>query len=323
MTLRLGLLSTARINREILAGAGATDRVDVVAVASRDGDRAEAFAVEHGLPRWHRSYEDLLADSSIDAVYVSLPNRLHHAWTLRALEAGKHVLAEKPYSRRPAEVEEAFGLAGERGLVLMEAFMYRHHPQMALVPELVARGQIGRLLAIRTAFAFRLGNPGDVRLDPELDGGALMDVGCYCVSGARLLAGEPVSVQGEQVVGETGVDLAFQGALRFPGDVVAQIFASFQVPRFQRLEAFGEEGSIVMEAPWRPDVGGDVLLERGGEVERVEVPQAEMFERELANFADAAEGLAPPLLGREDALGQARAIDALYRAAATGAAVAL
>ncbi|HET9243424.1 MAG TPA: Gfo/Idh/MocA family oxidoreductase, partial [Gaiella sp.] len=142
-TLRLGLLSTATINQQILRGAEGSELVDVVAVASREAAKARAYAAEHGVERAHGTYEALLADEGVDAVYISLPNGMHHEWTLRALEAGKHVLCEKPYSRHPEEVVEAFDLAEARGLVLMEAFMYRHHPQTARVRELVAQGAIG------------------------------------------------------------------------------------------------------------------------------------------------------------------------------------
>ncbi len=321
--LRLGLLSTARINQAILGGAAESALVEVVAVASRDAARAREYAREHGIPHAHGSYDDLLADPGVDAVYIPLPNRLHHEWTQRALAAGKHVLCEKPYSRHPAEVEEAFDVADRSGLVLMEAFMYRHHPQMRRVVEIVSGGAVGRLRAIRAVFTFRLDDAANVRLQPELDGGALMDVGCYCVSGARLLAGEPVHVQAEQVTGETGVDVALHGTLRFADDVVAEFHASFVAPRAQELEAIGEEGSLVVEAPWRADWGGDLLLRRNDEVERMEVRPVNPFLLELENFAAAVEGRAEPLLGREDALGQARAIDALYRAAAEGRAVEL
>ncbi len=318
--LRLGLLSTARINLEILEAMPA--RVEAVAVASRDAARAEAYAREHGLARAHGSYEGLLADPEVDAIYIPLPNGLHHEWTMRSLRAGKHVLAEKPYSRHPGEVEEAFDLADESGLVLMEAFMYRHHPQTRIAADLVAGGAVGRLRTVRSSSGFTL-PAGDVRFDTELDGGALMDVGCYCVSASRLLAGEPEHVYGEQVVGETGIDLAFHGTLRCPGDVVAQFDCSFVQARGQRLAAVGEEGKLVVETPFRPDWGGDVLLVRDGETTRVDVPEARMFELELENFAAAIAGEAPPLLGRADALGQARAIDALYRSAAEGRAVTL
>ena len=314
--MRLGLLSTANINRMVLAGAAATDAVDVVAVASRDAERAEAYAGEHGIERAHGSYEALLEDSELDAVYVSLPNSLHVEWSIRALEAGKHVLCEKPLARRPAEVERAFDAAERAGRVLAEAFMYRHHPQTARVAELVRDGAIGRLAAIRAAFSFPLADATNVRMRPELDGGALMDVGCYCVSGARLLAGEPERVAGAQVLASTGVDLTFAGVLGFAGGVVATFHSSMALPSHQQLEALGTEGSLLVQAPWRVDFGGDVLLTRGGATERVAVDEADSYRLELEDFAAAAAGERQPLLGREDALGQARTIEALYREAA-------
>jgi predicted dehydrogenase len=321
--MRLGLLSTARINREILAGAAASDRVDVVAVASRDRARAERYAREHGLARAHGSYDDLLADTEIDAVYVSLPNGKHHEWAMRALCAGKHVLCEKPYSRDPTEVTDAFALAESVGCVLTEAFMYRHHPQMATVKRLVEEDQLGRLRLVHAVFSFQLDDESDVRLAPDLMGGALMDVGCYCISGARLVAGEPERVEGEAVIGPTGVDLAFYGMLRFSGDVVAQFDSSFVAPRRQELVLVGDEASLFLRAPWRADWGGAVEIHRDGDVEYIDVPALNAYELQLDNFADAIAGTAPALLGRDDALGQARTIDALYRAAETGVSITL
>jgi predicted dehydrogenase len=309
--MRLGLLSTANINRLVLAGARASDEVDVVAVASRDEARAHAYAAEHGIARAYGSYEALLADSEIDAVYISLPNSLHVDWSVRAVEAGKHVLCEKPLSRRPEEVERAFDAAERAGRVLAEAFMYRHHPQTKRVAELVSAGAIGELRAIRAAFSFPLADRENVRMKPELDGGALMDVGCYCVSGARLLAGEPERVHGEQLLGPTGVDTTFGGVLRFPGDVVAVFHASMDLPFRQELEVLGSEGTLLVQAPWRVDLGGQVLLQG----EPVDVPQADAYRLELEDLAAAIRGEREPLLGRDDALGQARVIEALYRSA--------
>ena len=321
VTVRWGLLSTARINAEIMAGGRESQDAEIVAVASRERSRAEAYAREHGLARAHGSYEELLADPQVDAVYNPLPNSLHVPWTTRALEAGKHVLCEKPLSHRPADVEALFDLAAHEGVVLQEAFMYRHHPQSARVAELVRGGSVGRLRGVLAVFSFRLTDPANIRMLPELDGGALMDLGCYCVSGSRLLAGEPERVQAEQVLGETGVDIAFHGTMRFPGDVVAQFEASFEAPRRQRLEAIGEEGVLVVEAPWRQDWGGDVLIERGGEVERVEIPEGNAYRLELENMAATIRGETEPLLGRKESLGQARAIEALYRAASESRAI--
>jgi predicted dehydrogenase len=317
------LLSTANINGEILAGAAASDRVEVVAVASRDRARAEAYAVERGIGRAHGSYDALLADDAVDAVYISLPNGMHHEWTMHALAAGKHVLCEKPYSRRPADVIEAFDAADAAGLVLMEAFMYRHHPQTKLVAELVRGGAVGRLVSVLSTFTFSLHDLSDVRALPELDGGALMDTGCYCVSGSRLLAGEPDSVLAESVIGSTGIDMATYATLRFADDVVAQFDTSFLAPRRQYLEVVGDEAVLVAYAPWRVDWPGEVQIDRDGEIEVVEVPEANSYHLQLDNLAAAIAGEEPALLGREDALGQATVIDALYRSAAERKAVSL
>lgn len=303
--------------------AGATEAVEVVAVASRDEARAQGYAHERGIERGHGSYEALLADPDVDAVYVSLPNGLHHEWTMRVLAAGKHVLCEKPYSRHPAEVEEAWAAAEARGLVVAEGLMYRHHPQVDRAKRLVEAGAIGRLRLIRSSFSVRLLDPGDVRLVRDLDGGALMDLGCYCVNGSRLLGGEPEHVLGEQVLAPSGVDVAFHGTLRFPDEVVAQFDASFSLPSRQRLEAVGEEGTLTLDAPWRPDWGFTLSLVRGDDVETVDVPQADSYRLELEDFAAATRGEREPLLGRDDALGQARTIGALYSSAETGVAVTL
>jgi D-xylose 1-dehydrogenase (NADP+, D-xylono-1,5-lactone-forming) len=320
-----GLLSTARINDHLLEGARNSDLVDVLAVASRDQARAETYAREHSIERAYGSYEELLAAADVDAVYVSLPNALHVDWSIRALEAGKHVLCEKPLSRRPEEVERAFDAAERAGRLLMEAFMYRHHPQTKRVKQLLDEGAIGDLRAMRAAFSFDLlaeRDEADIRLNAELEGGSLMDVGCYCVSGARLLAGEPERAFGEDVAASSGVDMTFHGTLRFPGDAVAQFHSSLGLPFKQELEVLGTEGSLLVEAPWRVDLGGGVFLRRDSGDERIDVERADAYRLELENLAAAIRGDTQPLLGREDAAGQAAAIAALYRSAEAGEAVA-
>jgi predicted dehydrogenase len=319
---RWGFLSTANINDKLLPGARASDRLEVIAVASRTVGRAEAYARERGIERAYGSYEALLGDADVEAVYVSLPNSLHVEWSLRALEAGKHVLCEKPLSRWPEEVERAFDAADRAGRLLMEAFMYRHNPQTARLAELVEGGAIGRLRVIRAAFSFPLADAANVRLSAELEGGGLMDVGCYCVSGARLLAGEPVEVYGQQVVGASGVDELFAGTLRFPGDVVATFDSGLALPVRDELEAIGEEGSLFLDDPWH--CRSPVLELRTADGTReIVIEAADSYRLELENMSDAIRGRAEPLLGREDALGQARALEALYRSAEEGRAVAL
>ncbi len=322
MTVNWGFLSTARINRLVLAGARESDRLDVVAVASRDRARAEAYARENGIERAYGSYEDLLADPDVEAVYISLPNSLHVEWSIRALQAGKHVLCEKPLSRRPAEVEDVFDVAEQAGLVLMEAFMYRHNPQTARLKELVDSGAIGTLQLVRAAFSFPLADAANVRLNAALDGGSLMDVGCYCVSGARLLAGEPDRVYGEQVVGDSGVDVLFSGTMRFPGGVIAQLDCGLRMPNRDELEAVGEAGSVFLDDPWHCRTPVLRLRGEGGD-EEIAVDASDSYRLELENVSDAIRGDAAPLLGREDAVGQARAIEALYRSAEEGRPVTL
>jgi xylose dehydrogenase (NAD/NADP) len=314
VALRLGLLSTARINRLLLAGAETTGAVDVVAVASRDEARAHAYAAEHGLERAHGSYEALLADPAVDAVYISLPNSLHVEWSVRALEAGKHVLCEKPLTPRPEEAERAFDVAEREGRVLAEAFMWRHHPQTKRLAELVEDGTIGELRLVRCAFSFPLTELANVRLRPDLDGGSLLDVGCYCVSGSRLLAGEPEEFAGVQVLAPSGVDVRFAGAMRHPGDVVSHFDCGFDLPNRSRIEAVGSDGAIIVADPWHVRSAG-LELRRGETAEWIEIEPADSYGLELENFAEAVAGRAEPLLGRADAVGQARALAALSEAA--------
>ena len=322
MSTKWGIISTAHINRLVLAGARESDQVDVIAVASRDQGRAEAYAREQGIERAYGSYEALLADPDLDVVYISLPNSLHVEWSIHALEAGKHVLCEKPLDRRPEEVERAFDAADRAGRILAEAFMWRHNPQTAKLLELVGSGAIGELRLVRSAFSFSLDEPENVRLAADLDGGALMDVGCYCISGSRLLGGEPESVYGQQVSGESGVDVLFAATMRFPGDVLAQFECGFVLPDRDELDVIGSEGSLFLDDPWHART--PVLeLRRDGGVEEIVLQPADSYRLELENLGDAIAGRAQPLLGREDAVGQARTIDALYRSAAAGAPIAL
>jgi predicted dehydrogenase len=313
MPLRWGILSTANINDKLLDSG--TDQ-EFVAVASRDGARAEAYAREKGIARAHGSYEALLADPDVDAIYNPLPNALHVDWSIRALEAGKHVLCEKPLSRRPEDVDLAFDVAEREGRVLAEAFMWRHHPQVARARELLDGGAIGDLRIIRAHFAFKAADPDDIRLQAELDGGGLMDVGCYCVSGCRTLAGtEPERAWAELIPGGHGVDVALAATLRFPGDVLAHFDCGLSYPGGSLLAAAGTEGSFALADPWH---GNDAVIElqrADGSVERIDAGPADSYALELADFEAAVRGERLPLLGRDDALGQARTIAALYTSA--------
>jgi D-xylose 1-dehydrogenase (NADP+, D-xylono-1,5-lactone-forming) len=314
---RWGILSTARINRKLLAGAREAAGVEVVAVASRDLARGEAFAQEHGIGAVHGSYESLLADPDVEAVYVPLPNSLHVPWSVRALEAGKHVLCEKPLTRRVAEAEAAFDAAERSGRLLMEAFMWRYHPQTEALVRLAR--EIAPLRVVRAAFGFPLpADPANVRWQGGLDGGSLMDVGCYCVSALRLLAGEPERVAAEAVAGGDGVDKRFAGVLRFGGGVLGMFDCGFDVPRRGGLEVVGEGGTLVAEDPWH---GVSPRLTRDGE--EIPLEAADPYALELEDLSAAIREGREPRLSRADAIGQARTIEALYAAAESGRQVAL
>ena len=315
-----GIISTANINRKVIPGAHASDKVDLVAVASRDQARADAYARAWEVPRAYGTYEALLADPEIEAVYISLPNTMHVEWSINALEAGKHVLCEKPFTRHPEEVDAAFDVAENAGRRLSEAFMWRHNPQTKRVAELVAQGAVGELRLVRSAFSYGLYDAGNIRLRTDVEGGALMDVGCYNVSGSRLLGGEPERVWGEAWYGPSGTDWVFTGTMRFPGDVIATFDCGTAMTNRDELEAIGSEGAIFLDDPWHcnnPVI--EVRREEG--VERIEIDRQDSYRLELENVSDAIRGEAELLLGREDAVGQARSLEALHRSATTSAPV--
>jgi D-xylose 1-dehydrogenase (NADP+, D-xylono-1,5-lactone-forming) len=318
---RWGILSTADINRKLIPGAHASPKVELLAVASRDPERAETYAREWEIERAYGSYEELLADPAIEAVYVPLPNTLHVEWSVRALEAGKHVLCEKPLSRHVADAESAFAAAERTGRLLSEAFMYRHNPQTSLLRQLVADGAIGELRLIRSAFSYGLYDTENIRLRPELEGGALMDVGCYCVSGSRFLAGgEPESVSMQSWIGPTGTDWVSAGTLRFADGLTAVFDCATALVERDELEAIGSEGSLHVEDPWHCDEPG-IELRREDGTERIAVEFADSYRLELENVSDAIRGEGELLLGRADAVGQARTLEALFASAASGSVV--
>jgi predicted dehydrogenase len=305
-----GIVSTADINRKVIPGAHASDKVELVGVASRDQARADAYAREWEIPRAYGNYEALLADPEIEAVYISLPNTLHCEWSIKALEAGKHVLCEKPMDRSPDAVAQAFDASERTGRLLMEAFMWRHNPQTAKLQQLIADGAIGEVRLIRSVFSYSLYDTDNIRLRTEVDGGALMDVGCYCVSASRLLGGEPVEAHAVRRVGPTGTDWVTAGVLRFPNDVVATFDCGTALPNRDELEVVGSDGSLFLDDPWHCLTPG-IELRRDGGVERIEIEQRDSYRLELENLSDAIRGEAEPLLGRADAIGQATTIQAL------------
>jgi predicted dehydrogenase len=311
-----GIVSTADINRKVIPGATESPQVELVAVASRTQERADAYASEWAIPRAYGSYEALLADDEIEAVYISLPNTLHTEWSIKSVEAGKHVLCEKPFSRHPDDVSAAWDAADAAGRLLSEAFMYRHNPQTKRVKELVDSGAIGELRLIRSTFSYGLYDQDNIRLRTDVEGGALMDVGCYNVSWSRLVAGEPERVWGEAWYGPSGTDWVFTGTMRFANDVIAVFDCGTAMTERDELEIVGSEGSLFLDDPYHCNVPV-IEVRRDDGVERIELEREDSYRLELENVGAAARGEAELLLGREDALGQARALEALHRSATT------
>jgi predicted dehydrogenase len=321
--LRWGLLSTARINRAVIPAIRGSARHELRAVASRTPATAEEYAREWNIPRHYGSYSELIADPGVDAIYIPLPNALHAEWTIKACQAGKHVLCEKPLALTAAEADAIAAAAGRAGVLVMEAFMYRHHPQTLQLKALVDGGAIGRLALVRGAFTFALSRPGDVRLVATLGGGSLWDVGCYPVSMSRFLAGrEPRVVAGVQRLHASGIDEAFYGSLDF-GDVHAQFDCGFCAPFRTHLEVVGTTGAIAVSAPFKPGLEETMVVTRDGETETVPVTGEPLYSGQIENFADAVLLGRPPRIPLSDSRANVAAITALYEAARSGRPVTL
>jgi len=316
--IRWGLLSTARINRALIPPIKSLPRHSLRAVASRDAARAKAYAEEWDIPVAYGSYEALLADPEIDAIYNPLPNGLHAEWTIRAAQAGKHVLCEKPLALSLDEVDRIAESAAANEVVVAEAFMYRHHPQTILLKDLLDRGTIGDVLVIRGAFTFTLTRPGDVRLDTAMGGGSLWDVGCYPVSMARYLAGrEPVRVVGWQRSAPSGIDDVFVGMLDF-GGTLAQFDCGFAAPFRTDVEVVGTTGAISVPVPFKPGENEQLIISRGSEREVVPVEGQALYEGEVEDMANAILHGTMPRVSLADSRGNTATLLALYESARTG-----
>ena len=319
-TLRWGLLGTSRINRVIIPHVRASARSRLAAVASRTIERAEAYAREWNIPRAFGSYQAMLADPDIDVIYNSLPNALHAAWTIAAAQAGKHILCEKPFAMTVEEVDAVIAAAGRAGVVVAEAFMYRHHPQTIKVQELVASGAIGKLRLVHGSHTFNIvAREPDPRLDPALGNGSIWDVGCYPINYARFVIGaEPAEAFGWQAPGSTGVNETFVGQLRFPGDIYAQFDCGFRAPFRAQFEVVGSEGTIGMTHPFKPGLDERIVLARGSDTQTIAIPGQDPYVGEVEDMADAILLGTAPRVGLADSRGNVAAIVALLRSAREG-----
>ena len=318
--LRWGILGPGNIAKKFATGLQQTDAGTLVAVASRDAAKARAFAEEFGPAEVYGSYQALLADPNVDAVYIATPHPFHPQWTIAACEAGKHVLVEKPIALTAWQTEAMLAAADENDVFLMEAFMYRCHPQIARVVELIKSGEIGDVRAVQASFAFRGGdNPNSRLMNQDLGGGGILDVGGYPVSFARLVAGaasgelfaDPVEVVGLGHVGETGIDEYCAAILKFPNGVVGEVATGVRLGRDNNAIVFGTKGSIRLNAPWLPhNTKATIEIRSGGET-RIEEPPNDrnLYALEAEAVAAHIADRQAPQMSWSDTLGQMRTLD--------------
>jgi predicted dehydrogenase len=325
-----GILGTGNIARQFATGAAASRRTRLAAVGSRDAAKAAEFARAHGVSRAVGSYDALVADPEVQAVYNSLPNNLHHEWTIKALKAGKHVLCEKPFATSLAQAQEMFDVARRQGRVLIEAFMYRAHPLTHAIIEAVNSGAIGQVRLIRTSFCFKVNHwQGNIRFEPSLDGGVLMDVGVYCTNFARLFArSEPDHIHVVHHRHESGVDDVVAGTLAFPNGVLASFTCGMSVHADNAASICGSEGYIEIPVPWKPPTKGATFTIARSTPPRMEGAavkgppprqtrsidtDGELYGVEADAFAAAVLDGAPPFVTPEDTLGNQRVLDEMRR----------
>lgn len=330
--LRWGILGTGNIARQFCTGVLASKRGLLAAVGSRTLESAQSLAAQYGIPAIHGSYEALVNNPSVDAAYVSLPNSMHHAWTLAALRAGKHVLCEKPIAANAKQAQEMFDAAKSSGKLLVEAFMYRSHPLTLAVREAIGRGEIGQVNLIRTSFCYRTWRiDGNIRFDPELAGGALMDIGCYCIDFSRLFAGqEPNAFSAAGHIHPRGVDDLVVATMGFPNGILASFTCGMQTQADNTAYICGSEGYIEIPIPWKPPAADATFTIARGTPPRMDLPKntppappprrthrisagMDLYGIEADDFATAVLDGTPPRMSAEDSIGNMRILDEMRR----------
>jgi predicted dehydrogenase len=316
---RIGILGAAQIAPAALINpAKANPEIVVAAVAARDKSRAQAFAAKHGIARVHDSYEALIADPDVDAVYNPLPNGLHGRWTRAALEAGKHVLCEKPFTANAAEARQIAEVAATSDLVVMEAFHYRYHPFALRAEEIIASGELGRLQRVDVAFCFPLPKFSDIRYDYSLAGGATMDAGCYAVHMLRTFGGEtPEVVSAQAKLRDWRIDRAMAAELRFPGGHTGGLRCSMWSTDLLRisLRVVGDRGELYVLNPLLPHLFHRFSVRSAGGKRRERFPRRATYAYQLDAFAAAVLRGEPVRTTPQDAIETMTVIDSIYRAA--------
>lgn len=317
MMCNVGILGPGFVStRAILPALQRIPQARVLAVASRDSERAHLVSQQFGIERAYNDYQALLDDRDVDAVYIALPNHLHHPWTLRAAKAGKHVLCEKPLAMNAIECDEMITACQHAHVVLMEAVMYHFHPRMLFLKQLLENGELGTLRFLHLAFSFPFNAPGNYRARREYGGGALLDVGSYCINAARwLTASEPHHVQG--IIGmKDAIDVDIQALLSFDGSVIAHIQCSFAAAEHQVIEVVGTGSAVTAPLAFTAWTGDTttLLLQRGAQFEQKTFAAADPYEAMLTHFIDCVQGKAELSFPPAHSRGTLQVIDQLRQA---------
>jgi predicted dehydrogenase len=311
-----GVLSTARIGVDwVIPAIKKTKNGKVTAIASRDESKARRVAQSLGIPKYYGDYMKLL-ESDVDAVYIPLPNSMHHKWTILAAEQGKHVLCEKPLGLNAKETEEMIAACKKAGVKLCEEFMYRFYPHITRLKALIDANRIGRVSTIRSAFTFKLDDQNDIRLNKDLGGGSLYDVGCYCVNFSRLIAGcEPIDVRATAHIHKNGVDDVFAGIMQFPNDLFAVFDSGFQTGIRHYAEIIGEKGTLELPATFEPAFVKPEITVRTDRTEILPGENVDPYALIAEDFADSILSNREPKYPLSDTLNNMRTIDMLYHSA--------
>lgn len=322
-TVRWGVLGNAGIARKsVIPALKRASNAELAAIATRSG-KASEVAAEYGINKGYGSYEGLLSDPDIDAVYIPLPNGIHAEWVKKAAEAGKHILCEKPAALNADEAAEMIEACRRRGVTFMEAFMYRFHPQHERVKQLIAKGEIGEIAFMRSSFAFRLTDPNNIRFDRDLGGGALYDVGCYCINASRYIIGaEPTEAYARASMSKGGVDLTTAGILSFENGRQATFDCSFETVPRESYEIVGTHGKITVEGPFRPDKNedgeGHIILETTGGTRREESVKGDAYRMQAEHFSQCVIDGSEPLYPAEETIRNMKVIDACLASIRSG-----
>lgn len=321
--LRWGLLSTAKINDAVIPGLQSSELNELYAVASRSQSKAEDYAQRHNIPRAFSSYEDMINDPNIDVIYNALPNHLHREWSVKAAQRGIHTLCEKPLALSAPEVLAMMDASRSNGVVIMEAFMYRHHPRTHKVMDIINQGLLGEIRFMRGTFTYPLSRPDNYRWKPEFGGGGLWDVGCYPISYAMMIMGGPPSqVFGWQKNGETGIDEIFTGQLDFPNGIFAQFDCATNTAYHTYFEIHGSKGNLFIAHPFTTrnnDV--PILLRTADNESTFTFDDVNSYKAQTENMAQAVLGEQRPRITLDESLQINKTITALFESAHSGKAI--